>query len=192
MRLLSSCPSLNPASPSIIRWRPSPKSESHPVESNHQPEETCSFSIIPSGFSLALQTLTILPGPQVQNPKMESSLPWIPLVGTVIGLGAYAISYTVQTSPATEAFLITTYLVLVTGGLHLDGLADTCASQLIDRGVFMQFRSIHSGDEARRREAMQSVFLTGMLASKWVARSAFPCRAPNAFCRYYSTQSMTG
>ena len=68
----------------------------------------------------------------------------------------------------------------------------SCASHLIDRVVFMRLRSIRIDGEVHLREATRLLCLTVMLASIWVARSAFPFLVPSEFCRYCNTRNMTG
>jgi adenosylcobinamide-GDP ribazoletransferase len=79
---------------------------------------------------LALTFLTKLPWPW-RGPADEAALArsmfWFPWVGAVLGLifwGAWAGLHRVLPIPAAAALLLT-LTVWVTGGLHLDGLADT-------------------------------------------------------------------
>ena len=53
---------------------------------------------------------------------------FFPVIGMIIGLilfGAFWLLYTVVYSPMVMAVLLVTIEVILTGGLHLDGLADT-------------------------------------------------------------------
>jgi adenosylcobinamide-GDP ribazoletransferase len=83
-----------------------------------------------STLPLALTFLTKLPWPW-RGPADETALArsmfWFPWVGALLGLifwGAWAGLHRVLPAPAAAAVLLT-LTVWVTGGLHLDGLADT-------------------------------------------------------------------
>lgn len=82
-----------------------------------------------SGLGAAVTLLTRVPIGRADWDRgdLDRSLGWVPLVGGVIGLAvalAYAGAYSVL--PATVAAGVAVALgVLVTGGLHEDGLADT-------------------------------------------------------------------
>ena len=82
---------------------------------------------------LAIQFLTRLPLPSVQgSPRdMGRSLPYYPLVGLLIGgllLGLATLL--AHLPPMTLAALLLVFWVLITGGLHLDGLADSADAWL--------------------------------------------------------------
>lgn len=68
----------------------------------------------------ALQFLTILPVPAPHVPPGAAAV-WFPLVGALIGLAAAAAWHTPL--GATAAIVVA---VVLTGGLHEDGLADVC------------------------------------------------------------------
>lgn len=74
----------------------------------------------------ALRTLTLLPIPGKDAPHLASALPFFPAVGVLIGLivvsALYAISLTGWTTGAGVLAMLVT--VLITRGLHIDGLAD--------------------------------------------------------------------
>jgi len=83
-----------------------------------------------STLPLALTFLTKLPWPW-RGPADEAALArsmfWFPWVGALLGVifwGAWAGLHRVLPTPAAAAVLLT-LTVWVTGGLHLDGLADT-------------------------------------------------------------------
>jgi adenosylcobinamide-GDP ribazoletransferase len=83
-----------------------------------------------STFPLALTFLTKLPwfwqGP-ADDQALARSLFWFPWVGAILGLGFWAAwmgLHQVLPGPAAAALLLA-LTVLITGGLHLDGLADT-------------------------------------------------------------------
>jgi adenosylcobinamide-GDP ribazoletransferase len=84
------------------------------------------------GLRLALAFLTRLPvpAPPTYDPAtIGASLAWYPAVGALIGLllwGASALLASVlPAAPAVSAVLLVMLWVWLTGGLHLDGLADT-------------------------------------------------------------------
>ena len=88
-----------------------------------------------SGFWLALGFLTTLPARPV--PYMPGGLgraaAWFPVVGLLIGV----LLLLVQTAaalllgPAVAAVLVVVLWAVLTGGLHLDGLADCCDGLLV-------------------------------------------------------------
>ena len=80
-------------------------------------------------FLIALQFLTRLPVQLNSAPSdndMGRSLLYYPLIGLLIGLLLIALGWLLRDTPAlvATALLITTW-ALLTGGLHLDGLADS-------------------------------------------------------------------
>jgi adenosylcobinamide-GDP ribazoletransferase len=79
-------------------------------------------------FSHALQFLTRLPAPRVEvfDPAdLSRSAIWFPAVGAVVGvIVGMALWLGALASPAVGALLGLVAWVWVTGGLHLDGLAD--------------------------------------------------------------------
>ena len=90
-----------------------------------------------SGFLAAARYLTIVPLPGPGHAPMETlgrSAAWFPIVG--IGLGAGLVLVDRVTSwlfpPLLAALLTVTAWKVVTGGLHLDGLAD-CLDGLVGR-----------------------------------------------------------
>lgn len=81
-------------------------------------------------FFIALQFLTILPikiKPEIKKGEFGKSLAWFPLVGALIGLilslSIFFLSFLPQ---IVIAALILIESVIITGGIHLDGFADTC------------------------------------------------------------------
>lgn len=80
-------------------------------------------------FWIALQFLTVFPVQLKAMPSKQQngqSLLFYPVVGLMIGVILFAIAYILQAIPA--ILLSSTILVIwiwLTGGLHLDGLADT-------------------------------------------------------------------
>lgn len=82
-------------------------------------------------LALAFQFLTILPWPQrlLRRPEdLGGSMAFYPVVGAVLGgllVGVYLLGITVFPDAVLRPALIL-LLVLLTGGLHLDGVADVC------------------------------------------------------------------
>lgn len=83
----------------------------------------------PKPFWIALQFLTRLPTPRLPSippPEMARAVLWFPVVGLLIGLVLWLVAALFAGSgslPGAAVVLIA--WVLLTGGLHLDGLADT-------------------------------------------------------------------
>ena len=79
-----------------------------------------------SGARAALGLLTLVPMGRVEAADLARSIPWIPVVGAVIGLLValvYALALEILPSLPAAAIGITTGIVL-TGAFHEDGLAD--------------------------------------------------------------------
>ena len=84
------------------------------------------------GLRLALGFLTRLPvpAPLPYDPAtIGASLAWYPAVGALIGLllwlGSAVLALFLPAAPAASAVVLVMLWVWLTGGLHLDGLADT-------------------------------------------------------------------
>ena len=79
-------------------------------------------------FLLALQFLTRIPIPIAINPsaqRLGRSVIYYPLIGVVIGVILLAFAYTLGANHSSlAAAIILTVWVGLTGGLHLDGVAD--------------------------------------------------------------------
>jgi len=78
---------------------------------------------------VAIQFLTRLPvpaAPELPPDALAESARFFPLVGAIVGVGAIAIDLLVfpHADRNVSVVLILLYLVIVTGGLHEDGLAD--------------------------------------------------------------------
>lgn len=83
---------------------------------------------------LAMQFLTRIPVPAISNTsnnEMGRSMLWYPAVGLIIGGLLFGVwSVTDGIAPLLRAALILAAWVLVTGALHLDGLADSADAWL--------------------------------------------------------------
>ncbi|RJQ39204.1 MAG: adenosylcobinamide-GDP ribazoletransferase, partial [Dehalococcoidia bacterium] len=78
-------------------------------------------------FWQALGFLTVFPTPARANARPERALPYFPLVGLLLGLVLAGIYYGLEQLlplPVVTA-LVVIALAALTGGHHLDGLADT-------------------------------------------------------------------
>lgn len=90
---------------------------------------------------LAFTFLTRLPLPPVKQygaADFGASFAFFPLVGAVIGGLAAAAAYALMaagTDPRIAAFIALLLLTLLTGALHLDGLADTADGLLSGKGA---------------------------------------------------------
>ena len=89
-------------------------------------------------FWLALGFLTRIPVPLKGEPQageQGQSMLFYPLVGLVIGLGMMFLAWLLGSTSATvSAALLLLFWVLVTGALHLDGLADSVDAWLGSHG----------------------------------------------------------
>ncbi|MCD6416043.1 MAG: adenosylcobinamide-GDP ribazoletransferase [Planctomycetes bacterium] len=84
----------------------------------------------PSGMVTALRTLTILPVPGREARSPAAALPWFPVVGGLVGLalyGAARLAYRGGGGGFADGAALAVVVggVILTRGLHLDGLADT-------------------------------------------------------------------
>ncbi|MFH0847042.1 MAG: adenosylcobinamide-GDP ribazoletransferase [Chloroflexota bacterium] len=101
------------------RWRPSPKPAS-PKERNKI-----------NGLLTALRFLTVIPAPgkrELNARALGRALPFFPVVGIFIGALLSGLNWLLRLilpRSVVSALLILS-LTLITGGLHLDGFADTC------------------------------------------------------------------
>ncbi|MCK5121258.1 MAG: adenosylcobinamide-GDP ribazoletransferase [Methylococcales bacterium] len=97
-----------------------------------------------NSFLLALQFLTIIPVTRsfiASDKQLGASAVFYPIVGLLIGALLVLLAYFIGNMPLPiQAALILTLWVLLTGGLHLDGLAD-CADAWVG-GLGSQQRSL--------------------------------------------------
>ena len=82
-----------------------------------------------NNFITAIRTLTIIPVPGKCTEKFSSSLPWFPFVGLILSAVLFGIAILAgfvlgKEWPEAIAFIIVVFGILLTGGIHLDGLAD--------------------------------------------------------------------
>lgn len=81
-------------------------------------------------FLIALQFLTIIPVKikSISEEELGKSLIYFPLVGAVVGLAGMLVYllFSPLLPQASVAGLVLVTLIITSGGLHLDGFADTC------------------------------------------------------------------
>lgn len=119
------------------------------------------------GLRSAVQFLTIFPWPGHQSFDARTALPFFPICGLAIGVFVVvidALSSIIWPSPVVAAIDVIA-LVVISGALHLDGLADT-ADGLYGRREPEQALSIMKDS---RIGAMGMVAVACCLALKWVA-----------------------
>lgn len=89
-------------------------------------------------FFIALQFLTRIPSPRLQDITEEEagrSLIFYPLVGLVIGIILASIGWLLtDTNHNLQAAVVLIVWIIITGGLHLDGLADSADAWLGGHG----------------------------------------------------------
>ncbi len=73
------------------------------------------------GFLSALSFMTVIKVSVEFDGR--AAVKFFPLIGAIIGAGLYALSFS---PPPFKGYLMALYLAFLTGGLHLDGLADSC------------------------------------------------------------------
>jgi len=82
---------------------------------------------IPAGLVTAIRTLTILPCPGEEAEEQTAALPWFPTVGAALGILIWVALAALQQLtdwPTGLAVVAVGMGILLTRGLHLDGLAD--------------------------------------------------------------------
>jgi adenosylcobinamide-GDP ribazoletransferase len=126
-------------------------------------------------FLIAFQFLTIIPLPltvRCEKNDLGRSTVFFPLVGAAIGGALVAANWLMAPClprPLCDALLIT-LLTLITGALHLDGLADVCDG-LAARGSRERFLAIMKDSQVG---AIGAVGLVLGLLLKWQALVAVP------------------
>jgi adenosylcobinamide-GDP ribazoletransferase len=122
------------------------------------------------GLVTALRTLTILPVPGREAREPAASLPFFPIVGGLLGSFLWVVSLSTALFPeggwpAGVAGLMLIASSLLTGGLHLDGLADFTdalgASRDRERRLAIM-KDTHMG-------AFGAIALVLLLLAKWLA-----------------------
>ncbi len=132
-------------------------------------------SIGPNHFWIALQFLTRLPTPKgepAQPSELAGSVLWFPAVGVVIGSLLWVTDALLgATEPMVRSAVILTVWVLLTGALHLDGLADTTDAWVGGHGDRERMLAIMK-DPYLGPMGAAAVFL--VLIAKFAALTALP------------------
>jgi adenosylcobinamide-GDP ribazoletransferase len=81
------------------------------------------------GLITAIRTLTVIPVPGKEGDDFSSSLPWFPVVGLIVGMIIYIAALLWALIPFEKwswgcAAVLSAMSILLTRGLHMDGLAD--------------------------------------------------------------------
>ena len=139
-------------------------------------------------FLIAFQFLTIIPLPltvRCDKRDLGRSTAFFPVIGLVIGGVLAGVNWLISpwlARPLCDALLIT-LLALITGALHLDGLADVCDG-LAARGSRERFLAIMKDSQVG---AIGAVGLVLGLLLKWQALLFFPTLA-----RFGQVLTLTG
>jgi adenosylcobinamide-GDP ribazoletransferase len=118
----------------------------------------------------AFSFLTILPLGFAEGRKPGYAFAWFPLVGLGIGITLAAVAWLPVGTPELRAFLILLTWVILTGALHLDGLADSCDGLLAT--VEPQRRLEIMRDPRTGSWAVVGVVL--LLLGKWISLQTLP------------------
>ncbi|MGF1506214.1 MAG: adenosylcobinamide-GDP ribazoletransferase [Anaerolineae bacterium] len=114
--------------------------------------------------------LTIIPTGGVFPEQAGHAFTWFPLVGLVIGALLAGVSLLPVPDGGVHAFLLLAMRILLTGGLHLDGLADSCdglfASVPVERRLAIM--------KDPRAGSWAVIGLVVLLLGKWSALRALP------------------
>jgi adenosylcobinamide-GDP ribazoletransferase len=127
-----------------------------------------------SRLLLALRYLTIVPLPGGRHAGLEGlggAAPWFPVVGAALGLALVLVDAVTSRifPPLLAALLTLTAWKLLTGGLHLDGLAD-CLDGLAGRDPAQRLAIM--GDS--RTGAFGAMGLVFVLLLAWAALAELP------------------
>jgi adenosylcobinamide-GDP ribazoletransferase len=127
------------------------------------------------GFWVALRFLTIIPLPgrrHISPEEVGRSIVYFPLVGVVIGLILAGLNWLIGLAlpPALTNALLVVSLAVITGGLHLDGLADTCDGLAGHKTVEERWGVMHDS----RAGAFGIIGVSGLLLVKYVSLNSVP------------------
>jgi len=121
------------------------------------------------GLVTALRTLTILPVPGRDAQDLAAALPWFPLVGGLIGAALYGLVLACGQLPggwpAGAALAAVLGGIILTRGLHLDGLADWADGFGGGRDRESTLRIMKDPSVG----AFGTLALVGVLLAKWAA-----------------------
>ncbi|MBM2824477.1 MAG: cobalamin synthase [Dehalococcoidales bacterium] len=126
-------------------------------------------------FLAALRLLTIIPFPFWRNVSQEDlghATGYFPVVGIIIGLGLAGLNWFLALFlPMTIVNgLLLIYLVVISGGLHIDGFIDTCDGMAGHKTVAERWRIMH--DSRAGAFGIVGAFL--LLLVKYVSLNSLP------------------
>ena len=132
---------------------------------------------VPASFQGALSFLTVFPSPCAITSvnaaeRMSQALAWFPLVGGLIGGASAAIMRLASSFWSSEVSVLlgVVSLILFTGGLHLDGFADTVDGLAAGRDKEETLRIMQDS----RVGALGAAGLFLLLGLKWSVLSSIP------------------
>jgi adenosylcobinamide-GDP ribazoletransferase len=118
----------------------------------------------------ALSLLTILPiGGQYDGPPGRI-FAWFPLVGLVVGTAVALLAWLPWPSPDLRAFVALAGWIGLTGGLHLDGFADSCDGLLATVPPEHRLEIMHDP----RAGSWAVIGLVLLLLGKWITLQSVP------------------
>jgi len=122
------------------------------------------------GFITAMRTLTIIPLPGKEGQRFSVSMVWFPMVGLILGLIIYGLGLLWVTLLSIDwtwggAAVLLIVQVILTRGLHLDGLADWADAL----GVQREKASRLAVMKDPRVGAFGVLALIAVFLAKWVA-----------------------
>ncbi|MCJ7606094.1 MAG: adenosylcobinamide-GDP ribazoletransferase [Dehalococcoidales bacterium] len=132
-------------------------------------------------FLVAVQLLTNIPVPfgrEIGPDKLGRATSWFPVVGLILGLVLAGLNWVlawVLPPVLINAFLLAA-LVMVTGAMHLDGLADTCDGTAGYKPVEERWRIMHDS----RTGAFGVVGIVVVLLVKFAALNSVPAMYINS------------
>jgi len=132
-------------------------------------------------FRAALQLLTIIPSGPTKVPvdAIARSLPYYPLVGLLVGsILALAFALCANLTPLLSAITLTILWVIMSGGLHLDGLADLSDAWV---GGFQSREKTLSIMQDPRCGAMAVIAITAVLLLKVACLHALISESEESF-----------
>ncbi len=124
-------------------------------------------------FLAALQLLTIIPLRRQFDPEdVKRSPVYFPVVGIVIGVIVATLAWLLGLvlSQSIVSALIVVFLVIITGGMHLDGLSDTCDGLAGHRNPEERWQVMHDSHAG----AFGVIGVASVLLVKYVSLNSLP------------------
>lgn len=127
------------------------------------------------GFLAALRFLTVIPLPgrrEISPEEVGRSIVYFPLVGVIIGLILAGLNWLLGLGlpSALVNVLLVVSLVVVSGGLHLDGFVDTCDGMVGHKTVAQRLRVMKDS----RAGAFGIIGVSCLLLVKYVSLNSVP------------------